>query len=377
MPGGDDRLAGRRADADGGRLLPPLGRAGRAVSAAGAAGGVHDPDERHAARRGVGGVLQGARLPGRDLDRRAAGAARRLPGEQGRQGLVRPGDARARPSARGGGRVERADDGARRQRRPRPRGVPLPARRVRRALHPVHPDHRAGRGGGADGEVPWSSWRDRPLYVQKGELRHGPLGRRRAVRPLPDRRVRGVGAPRRRRGVRADVRRRPRELGRRAAGPVRPLGDVRARARARAHRRPLLVRPLRRAALQAREHQGARRCSSWSPRRSRRSSGSTSATRCRSTASSATCASPATAAAPRTASSRRPTASPGLNYLCAGYKAFFHHVDRPMRFMAEQLRVGARAVRDRGALRRRGRRARPQRPLHVRQRPKWKHCHGA
>jgi uncharacterized protein len=33
-----------------------------------------------------------------------------------------------------------------------------------------------------------------------------------------------------------------------------------------------------------------------------------------------------------------PAGEPGLNYLCAGYKAFFHHVDRPMRFMAEQLR---------------------------------------
>jgi uncharacterized protein len=27
----------------------------------------------------------------------------------------------------------------------------------------------------------------------------------------------------------------------------------------------------------------------------------------------------------------------GLNYLCAGYKDFFHHIDRPMRFMANML----------------------------------------
>jgi uncharacterized protein len=27
-----------------------------------------------------------------------------------------------------------------------------------------------------------------------------------------------------------------------------------------------------------------------------------------------------------------------LNYLCAGYKAFFIHVDKSMRIMAEQLR---------------------------------------
>jgi len=32
-----------------------------------------------------------------------------------------------------------------------------------------------------------------------------------------------------------------------------------------------------------------------------------------------------------------PDGEAGLNYLCVGYKEFFHHVDRPMRFMAEQL----------------------------------------
>ena len=36
-----------------------------------------------------------------------------------------------------------------------------------------------------------------------------------------------------------------------------------------------------------------------------------------------------------------PDGDPGLNYLCPGYKEFFHHVDRPMRFMAAQLRHGA------------------------------------
>ena len=35
---------------------------------------LHDPDERHADRRGVGGVLQGQRRARRHLDRRAAGA---------------------------------------------------------------------------------------------------------------------------------------------------------------------------------------------------------------------------------------------------------------------------------------------------------------
>lgn len=33
-----------------------------------------------------------------------------------------------------------------------------------------------------------------------------------------------------------------------------------------------------------------------------------------------------------------PDGEPGLNYLCAGYKSFFTHVDRPMRLMADLLR---------------------------------------
>jgi uncharacterized protein len=32
-----------------------------------------------------------------------------------------------------------------------------------------------------------------------------------------------------------------------------------------------------------------------------------------------------------------PDGAPGLNYLCEGYRAFFNHVDEPMRFMAAEL----------------------------------------
>jgi uncharacterized protein len=35
-----------------------------------------------------------------------------------------------------------------------------------------------------------------------------------------------------------------------------------------------------------------------------------------------------------------PAGEPGLNYLCAGYKAFFTHIDQPMRMMATLLRQG-------------------------------------
>ena len=35
-----------------------------------------------------------------------------------------------------------------------------------------------------------------------------------------------------------------------------------------------------------------------------------------------------------------PDGEPGLNYLCAGWKAYFHHVDRPMRILASLLRAG-------------------------------------
>lgn len=43
---------------------------------------------------------------------------------------------------------------------------------------------------------------------------------------------------------------------------------------------------------------------------------------------------------PKNRIAETPEGEPGLNYLCPGLKAFFRHVDRPMRIMAELLRRG-------------------------------------
>ena len=43
---------------------------------------------------------------------------------------------------------------------------------------------------------------------------------------------------------------------------------------------------------------------------------------------------------PQSLSILTPDGEPGLNYLCAGYKAFFKHIDRPMKLMASLLRQG-------------------------------------
>lgn len=39
-----------------------------------------------------------------------------------------------------------------------------------------------------------------------------------------------------------------------------------------------------------------------------------------------------------------PDGEPGLNYLCAGYRAFFNHIDQAMKFMAAELRAGRPAA---------------------------------
>jgi uncharacterized protein len=72
-----------------------------------------------------------------------------------------------------------------------------------------------------------------------------------------------------------------------------------------------------------------------------------------------------------------PDGEPGLNYLCAGYQAFFRHVDAPMREMTRLLRAGRAPseIVERYAAgdRRRGRND----PCTCGSGRKWKHCHGA
>jgi serine-type anaerobic sulfatase-maturating enzyme len=79
-----------------------------------------------------------------------------------------------------------------------------------------------------------------------------------------------------------------------------------------------------------------------------------------------------------------PDGEAGLNYLCAGYKAFFHHVDAPMRFMAEELRAGrapsnvmAQVARQDGALRERFATAGRNDACPCGSGRKFKRCHGA
>lgn len=78
-----------------------------------------------------------------------------------------------------------------------------------------------------------------------------------------------------------------------------------------------------------------------------------------------------------------PDGEPGLNYLCEGYKAFFSHVDRPMKMMATLLRQGREASlvmdlleKEERDLRERCSRMGRNEPCPCGSGKKVKHCHG-
>src|SRR5438034_1280210 len=71
-----------------------------------------------------------------------------------------------------------------------------------------------------------------------------------------------------------------------------------------------------------------------------------------------------------------PDGEPGLNYLCAGFKAFFHHVDGPMRTMGALLGQGRAPAEIMGMYASDdGKRARNE-PCTCGSGRKWKNCHG-
>jgi uncharacterized protein len=78
-----------------------------------------------------------------------------------------------------------------------------------------------------------------------------------------------------------------------------------------------------------------------------------------------------------------PDGEPGLNWLCAGYRAFFNHIDRPMKLMAAELRaqrppanVMAILAREDEQRRKLFARAGRNDPCPCGSGRKFKHCHG-
>jgi uncharacterized protein len=79
-----------------------------------------------------------------------------------------------------------------------------------------------------------------------------------------------------------------------------------------------------------------------------------------------------------------PDGEPGLNYLCAGYKQFFNHVDRPMRMMARLLQQGRApaevmnwlAMEELQKLQNSMKNARPEEPCPCGSGLPFKKCHG-
>ncbi|MFZ0325335.1 MAG: anaerobic sulfatase maturase [Actinomycetes bacterium] len=71
-----------------------------------------------------------------------------------------------------------------------------------------------------------------------------------------------------------------------------------------------------------------------------------------------------------------PDGDPGLNYLCPGFKVFFHHVDGPMRAMGQLLRRGEAPALIMKQYALEDAKRRRNDPCPCGSGSKWKHCHG-
>jgi uncharacterized protein len=73
---------------------------------------------------------------------------------------------------------------------------------------------------------------------------------------------------------------------------------------------------------------------------------------------------------------RTPDGDPGLNYLCAGFKEFFHHVERPMRVMTDLLAQNRAPAEIMGLYASEDARRGRNELCTCGSGQKWKHCHG-
>ena len=122
---------------------------------------------------------------------------------------------------------------------------------------------------------------------------------------------------------------------------VRARQDLRLGAGPGAQRRPVLLRPLRRARLPAGQHRRrAHACSSSSARRAAGAFGNDKCDTLPQYCLDCDVRFACNGGCPKDRFATTPDGEPGLHYLCAGYKAFFGHVDAPMRYMADRLRGG-------------------------------------
>ena len=138
-------------------------------------------------------------------------------------------------------------------------------------------------------------------------------------------------------GLCADVRRGAGQLVGRAFGAVRVLQDLRPGAGPGAQRRSLFLRPLCGARLSAGQHQRNAHDRAGGVAKQRKFGQDkldTLPQYCRDCDVRFACH----GGCPKDRFIETPDGEPGLNYLCAGYKVFFHHVDQPMRIMKELLK---------------------------------------